>query len=156
MKWIAALVLVVLAGTASAENEGMTVPVNAKWKEECSSCHVAYPPRLLAREDWRELMSRLDRHFGVDASLEPAEQREILDFLERHAGRGAHHESRTLRISDTPWFRHAHREVPRAAWAQGKVRSRSNCTACHVDAERGNWSEDDIRVPGGYDDEDDD
>jgi len=156
MKWIAALVLMVVAGAACAGDEGLTVPVNAKWKEECSSCHVAYPPQLLNKEGWRKLMAGLDKHFGVDASLDAKEQGEILDFLQRHAGSGARHASSSQRISDTPWFRHAHREVSRAAWKRPEVKSRSNCTACHVNAEHGNWSERGIRVPGGYEDDDDD
>ena len=156
MKWIATLVLMVVAGTACADG-GLTVPNNAKWKEECSSCHVAYPPQLLNRQNWRQLMSRLNRHFGSDASLEPAERKAILRFLERHAGRGSRHASSTLRISDTSWFIHEHREVSRRTWANRAIGSRSNCTACHVRAGQGNWSERGIRVPGGhFEDEDDD
>jgi Dihaem cytochrome c len=154
MKWFAALVLMVVSGTACADGERLAVPANAKWKEECSSCHVAYPPQLLNKEDWRKLMAGLDRHFGVDASLDAREQGEISDFLQRNAANGSRYASNSLRISDTPWFRHAHREVPRSAWVRPAVKSRSNCTACHVNAERGNWSERSIHVPGGYEDED--
>jgi phage-related protein len=156
MKWIAAMILMVMAGTACADGDRLVVPANAKWKEECSSCHVAYPPQLLDRADWGKLMSGLDRHFGVDASLEPAERNEILGFLQRHAGSGSRHSSSTQRISDTSWFIHEHREVSSLTWSNPAIKTRSNCTACHVRAERGDWSERSIRVPGHFEDEDDD
>jgi hypothetical protein len=156
MKWIAALVLMVVAGTACADGGRMVVPANAKWKEECSSCHVAYPPQLLDKAGWRKLMAGLDKHFGVDASLEPAERIEILGFLQRHAGSGTRHASSTQRISDTAWFIHEHREVTSRIWADPAIGSRSNCTACHVRAEHGDWSERSIRVPGHRFEDDDD
>jgi len=155
MKWIAVLVSMMVAGTACADGGRIVVPANAKWKEECSSCHVAYPPQLLDKAGWRELMAGLDKHFGVDASLEPAERKEILAFLQRHAGSGPRHASNTQRISDTAWFIHEHREVMSQVWTDPAIRSRSNCTACHVRAERGDWSEHSIRMPGGRFEDDD-
>jgi len=58
---------------------------NAKWKEECGSCHLAYPPRFLSAESWRAVISGLDKHFGSDASLDAAAATEIGDFLEKNA-----------------------------------------------------------------------
>ena len=157
MKWIAALVLVVIAGVARADGDRLVIPPNAEWQEECSSCHVAYPPQLLDKKGWRKLMSGLDKHFGVDASVDSAEHDEILGFLQRHAGNGSRHASRTQRISDTAWFIHEHREVSAHIWAKPAVKSRSNCTACHIRADKGDWSERSIRVPGGhFEDRDDD
>ena len=63
------------------------VATNPTWQAECSTCHVAYPPRLLPRESWRAVMSGLDKHFGSDASLDPATAREIGTFLDQNAGR---------------------------------------------------------------------
>ena len=42
-----------------------------KWRTECSSCHIAYPARALPAASWKKIMSGLDKHFGVDASLAP-------------------------------------------------------------------------------------
>jgi hypothetical protein len=156
MRWIAGLVLALAATMAYADSDRMNVPANATWKEECSSCHVAYPPNLLTAGDWRQLMSGLERHFGVNAGLEMKERQEISSYLQRHAARSDRHAARSLRISDTPWFRREHREVSRQTWANPKVGSRSNCTACHVRAEHGNWSERAIRVPGRRFEDDDD
>lgn len=156
MKWIAGLMLVAVAGAAYADGGRFSVPANATWKEECGSCHIAYPPQLLSKQNWQQMMGRLDKHFGTDASLEPKERREIAGFLQRYGSDRRRREAATLRISDTQWFIREHHEVSRSAWNNPAVKSRSNCTACHVNAERGDWSERGIRVPGGRFEDDDD
>ena len=60
---------------------------NEKWKSECGICHAAYPPKLLPPSSWNGVMAGLDKHFGTDASLDPATATEILDFLQTNAGR---------------------------------------------------------------------
>ena len=69
----------------------------ATYRQECGDCHVAYAPRLLPAGDWRRLMAGLDRHFGSDASLDPATTTAILGWLEAGAapaGSRRDHESR--------------------------------------------------------------
>ncbi len=149
MKRILLLAWLLGAGVAMAHGVKTTVPDNAKWKEECGSCHLAYPPQLLAADSWRRLMQGLDKHFGESAALDPADNKEILDFLERHAGSGARFSAPSLRISATPWFIREHREVPKRAWTHPAVKSAANCAACHVNAARGDWSEHGIRMPAG-------
>ena len=118
------------------------------WKEECGSCHMAYPPRLLPASSWRALMSGLDQHFGTDASVDPQTARHITTFLERNAGRErASQGSPTLRITKTRWFLHEHDEVPGRVWRNPKVKSAANCTACHVRGDKGNFDEHGIRIP---------
>ena len=149
-------VVVLLAGgmmsAAHAEedddDENIPVAKNALWQSECGSCHVAYPPRLLPAESWRAVMSGLDKHFGTDASLEPAAAREIGAFLEKNAGKRSDASAKPLlRITETRWFRRAHDEVSDRTWKNPKVKSAANCAACHTQAESGNYSERSIRIP---------
>jgi hypothetical protein len=42
-----------------------------------------------------------------------------------------------LRITELPRWIKEHRRVPEREWRQRDVRSKANCPACHVDAERG-------------------
>lgn len=149
MKWLTALTLIFGSTMAYADSDKLSVPNHPKWKEECGSCHIAYPPQLLTAENWQQMMGGLDKHYGANAMLDSKTTKEILDFLQRHAGAGARHSAASLRISDTSWFNREHREVSKNNWSDPVVKSRSNCTACHVDAERGDWSEDNIRMPGG-------
>ncbi len=127
------------------DDEHMPAAKNALWQSECGSCHVAFPPRLLPAEPWRAVMSGLDKHFGTDASLEPAAAREIGAFLEKNAGRTTG--KPVLRITETRWFVREHDEVPERVWKNPKVKSAANCAACHIQAESGNYSEHNIRIP---------
>lgn len=149
MKWLAAGLLISSCTMAYADDVNFTVPHNEKWKEECGSCHIAYPPQLLTGKNWQQMMGSLDKHFGANASLDVADSKDILSFLQRYAGSGDKHSATSLRISDTPWFTREHREVSNNVWSDQAVRSRANCTACHINAERGNWSEEGVRMPGG-------
>jgi nitrate/TMAO reductase-like tetraheme cytochrome c subunit len=158
---VAALLAEVMMPVAMAEEdhdeEGskyVFTATNAKWKAECGACHVAYPPNLLPAESWRALMSGLDKHFGSDASLDAATAREISSFLEQNAGGGkfasqmsVSRSKPVLRITETRWFRNKHDEVSQRDWDNPKVKSPANCTACHGQAESGNYSEHSVRIP---------
>lgn len=121
---------------------------NAKWKAECGSCHIAFPPRLLPADAWRAVMSGLDKHFGSDASLDAPTAREISDFLEKNSGRKHQSSAKPLlRITESRWFIHEHREVSDRAWKNQKIKGPANCAACHTQAESGSYRERDIRIP---------
>jgi len=159
MKQLAIFLLVLGMSQAHADGGRLAVPENAKWKEECGSCHIAFPPKLLTADNWQKMMGGLDKHFGANAVLDAKDNKEILDFLTRYAGSGERYSAASLRISDTPWFKREHREVSAKEWVHPQVKSRANCTACHINAAnigRGIWSERDIRMPDGRRWEDDD
>lgn len=149
MKSLAALALVFASTMAYADSGRLSVPNHPKWAAECGSCHISYPPQLLTADNWKQIMAGLDKHFGTNATLDAQTNSEILHFLQRYAGRSARNSAPSLRISDTPWFKREHREISQSTWSNPVVKSRSNCTACHINAERGDWSEDSVRLPGG-------
>jgi hypothetical protein len=140
------LALLSVLVTRTSADDGATMPVNETWRTECGACHVPYPPRRLPARSWRGIMSSLDRHFGTDASMDPKASAEVATFLERHAGRDRGGPA-TLRITETPWFRREHREVPATAWRRPDVKSAANCAACHPGAERGQYDDDTVRLP---------
>ena len=132
------------------EDEGQRPTVsNAKWKSECGACHVAYPPRMLPAESWRAIMSGLDKHFGSNAGLDAASANEITAFLEKNADARKHDASGKplLRITETRGFKSEHREVAARVWKNPKVKSPANCTACHTQAESGDFNEDNVKIP---------
>ena len=148
--WVIGLLtsMVLVAHEAMAGGK-LATPPNERWKAECASCHLAYPPQLLSAQSWQRLMSQLDRHFGSDATLEPDVAAEIGAYLERYSAstRRARLAPGSLRITETAWFIHQHDEVPPAAWKHPAVKSAANCAACHSAAEQGDFRKRGIRIP---------
>ena len=140
------------SGKYGGENRGKPLQpaqTNARFQQECSSCHIAYAPGLLPAESWRKMMAGLDRHFGSDASLDAEDSREITAFLVKNASNRWSAPTAPLRITDSNWFKRKHddHEINPAVWKNPKVKSPANCSACHPQAERGDFNEHDIRMP---------
>jgi hypothetical protein len=150
-KMFRALVFGLTAASASAwAGDHVYNLGNAKYRGECGSCHVAYPPALLPAQSWDKLMTTLDKHFGSDASVDAKTAKDIGDFLKANAGvkKKVVAEGGTLRISETSWFKREHgEELSPAVWKNPKVKSPANCEACHLQAAEGDYSERSIRVP---------
>jgi len=144
---IAAMALLASAAIASGPKPG--TPGNPQWQSECGSCHVAYPPRMLPANSWRAIMDRLDRHFGVDASIDAETAASIRSFLDAHAGgdRVVSPGSPLPRITETPRFIRKHARIGATTWRSDKVGSAANCGACHVGADRGSFSDHDVGIP---------
>ena len=144
-----AFFLAALAVDAAAGERRAYTASDPAWRNECGSCHVAYPPQMLAASSWRTIMQGLDRHFGTDASLDAATAAPILAFLEAHAGPdgGKRGSGGATRITETRWFRHEHADLAAGVWSRKEVGSRANCAACHRDADRGDFNERTVRVP---------
>jgi nitrate/TMAO reductase-like tetraheme cytochrome c subunit len=151
------LALLTLASfTAQAKYDGedrgkpvMPSTVNAKFVQECAGCHMAFPPGLLPAASWTKMMTGLDKHFDVDASVTPAEATEITNFLVKNASNRWTATTAPLRITDSVWFKtkHSSREVAPAVWKRASIKSASNCMACHTGAEKGDFNEHNIKIP---------
>lgn len=127
----------------------MPAQVNAKFKQECAGCHIAYAPGLLPAESWRKMMAGLDKHFGSNASLDAQDNKEITDFLVSNASTRWSATTAPLRITETAWFKGKHdsHEISPAVWKNPKVKSPANCGACHTQAAQGDFNEDNIVMP---------
>ncbi len=136
------------------EDSSSIVPASPlqKYQQECASCHMAYSPGLLPAASWQNLMANLDKHFGTDASLAPADTSQIGSWLAANSGtyKRVSGTPPQDRISQSDWFLRKHRagEVPANVWTRASVRSASNCIACHAGAEQGNFNEHQVRIPG--------
>ena len=119
----------------------------ATWREECGSCHIPFPAKLLPASGWNAVLDSLDRHYGVDASLAPTTVRDIRGFLVARSGPGPARSDGAPRITTSAWFREEHEEVAPAAWKRPAVRSAATCGACHAGAAQGNFDEDNVRIP---------
>jgi hypothetical protein len=91
----------------------------------------------------------LDNHYGVDASLEPAEVLEISRWLEPLAGtyKKVREEPQDDRITNAAWFVREHRKVEAEVWLRPSIKSAANCAACHTTADEGNYNDKFVRIP---------
>ena len=135
------------------------VPVNPKFKAECSSCHMLYPPELLPERSWKKMMSELKNHFGENAELDAKTQKEVTDYLIQNSAdkiyskrgsrilSGLSSNETPLRISQTTYFIQKHDELSPSVYKRKSIGSPANCIACHSGAEKGDFSEDNVRIP---------
>jgi hypothetical protein len=143
------------------KSTGVSAATNPVYKDECGSCHMAYPPGLLPAKSWTKIMSGLDNHFGDNAELDAKTGQVIGEFLRVNSAdksdyRRSKNFSRSIqpgdtpvRITDTPYFKRKHDEIPaRMVSGNPKVNSFSQCTACHAKAEQGVFNEDTVSIPG--------
>lgn len=145
----ATLACLALGSAARASEAAGAVPLWPKYRQECGGCHVAYPPSLLPAASWQRLLGHLPQHFGSDASLDEATLKELAAWLQAHAAtsRKAAQLPPQDRITRSAWFLHEHDELPPATWQLPTVRSPANCTACHAQADQGDFNEHRVRIP---------
>lgn len=148
LRYLGGAALALAALTARADDHGARVAPPAAYLQECGACHVPFPARGLPAASWQRLMADLPRHFGTDASLDPATTRQLADWLQAHAGTGRRAEVPPQdRITRSAWFEREHDEVPASVWRSAAVGKPSNCAACHTRAAEGRFGEREIRLP---------
>lgn len=145
----------------SSARRGVAPVTNEQYRTECAACHMAYSPGLLPARSWEKMMAGLDNHFGDNAELDPETAAAIQKYLVENAAdrvdyrrsakinRSIGKNATPLRISETPYFTEKHDEIPaRMVKDNPKVKSFANCAACHTEAEKGDFNEHHVRIPG--------
>ena len=144
------------------QSTGVAAKSSPVYMEECGSCHMAYPPGLLPSNSWRRIMTELADHFGDNAELDEQTAQQISDFMTSNAAdKSRYRRSQQLmasinpstgqapmRITENPYFKHEHDEVPDRVIKQSGATSLSHCNACHQRAEEGSFNEREIWIKG--------
>jgi len=163
--FVMATSLVALTSSALYAAEAVTPAKPAptateRYTAECGTCHMAYPAGFLPARSWQKLMGNLANHFGDNAELSDASRSQITSYLlagagektqDRHAARfaaSAPAGETPLRITELPYFKREHREIPQRYIREAQVGSLSNCAACHTKAAQGSFREREISIPG--------
>lgn len=143
-----ATILACLSATGVSAHAGSHQygPYPAKYVEECGSCHVPYPPQRMTQAGWETQMRNLKQHYGTDASVDETAHKAISTYLMANAStkeKNAPTEA-TARLTKTRWFIKEHGAIP------PKGQSFSNCSGCHTQAEKGDYSERTLKPPVGW------
>ena len=150
------LVTCMTIGIASAQAQESS---RQMYQQECSDCHVAYPPALLPKSSWQLIMSQLDDHYGDNAEVDQQTQLSITEYLVEQSSKRTRSRLRKmlrgsqgttpLRITELPYFIDEHDDVPqRLVQGNPQVGSFSQCDSCHKDAAKGEFDEDTVSIPG--------
>ncbi|MBU0924148.1 diheme cytochrome c [bacterium] len=163
MKYLIFLTIVLNSLFAESYSSGKTdvAPVNNQlYIKECGSCHFPYQAGLLPSNSWNKIMSNLDKHFGVDATLAPEDFATLSKYLNDNSAEKNMQYKRSNRIvssllpgqvadsiSTTPYMIKKHKEIRKDLITQPEVKGLFNCVACHTTAEKGIYGERDINIP---------
>lgn len=135
---------------------------NKQYKDECGSCHYAYPPGLLPSKSWEKLLNdkALADHFGENAELDKDTLAEISAYaMENAADKSYWKRARKiakategidapLRITEVRYIKRKHHDIPEKMIKGNKdVKSLSYCDACHTQANKGVFEEDTVKIP---------
>ena len=139
-----------LAGFAArADGPSERAAPDPTYVQECGACHTAFPPGMLPAASWQRLMGDLQRHYGSDASIDPAAQARLSAWLASNAGtyRRVSEPPPEDRLTRSAWFVRKHRELQPEVWKRKAVGSPARCEACHGDAAKWNFDEHAVRIP---------
>ncbi|MCW1360901.1 diheme cytochrome c [Campylobacter sp. CCS1377] len=135
-------------------------PVNNDlYKKECASCHFAYQPGLLPSSSWQHIMDNLENHYGSNASLDENDARKILAYLLENSSEKSNYK-RSIKITNSlqngvvytsltqiPYLQKKHRKIPKHLIEQKEVGSLARCSACHKQADKGIYNDEDVYIP---------
>ena len=161
MKYLVFLALIINVLFAENYSAGDIAPVkNDLYIKECGSCHFPYQPGLLPSNAWEKMMANLDNHFNSDATLDDKTFQTLSKYLNDNSAEKNMQYKRSNRIvssipagqiadsiSTTPYMIKKHREIRKDLITQKEVKGLFNCIACHTTADKGIYSERDIKIP---------
>ncbi|CAC9586121.1 diheme cytochrome c [uncultured Gammaproteobacteria bacterium] len=138
---------------------------NALYLEECGACHFAYQPGLLPSRSWKKMLSQQEakNHFEEDITFDDKTvEAQLMHYLTSNAAeyssfkrsrkimRSLSNNASPLQISETPYIKRKHAEIPKKLIIQPEVGSIANCEACHKKASKGNYDDDEVSIPNAW------
>jgi cytochrome b len=157
--WLLHWRLITLPGLEHLPYVGRQLPDNNLWRDNCTRCHGLYHPTLLPARSWTALLDHPENHFGLQWEFDAKTLAEIRAFLRQNAAETEMTEAAyrinksipasvtPLRITETPFWIEKHSRLDDKTWSNSAVGSKSNCRACHRDADYGTYEDAAIRMP---------
>ena len=144
------------------EKMGFAPARDPMYLKECGSCHFAYSPGLLPARSWTHMFGRLDRHFGENVTMNAETRAKLLEYLNANAADvSAYAGSQTFmerikpnttprRLWEVPLFKEMHTVMMEVISTKPKVKVKSvtNCNACHQKAAEGSFANGELYIPG--------
>jgi len=160
MKKIFILMLVCIAIYGSKK---ASVNKDKSLDSNCVKCHIMYYPEFLPARSWKALFAQnnLKNHFGESVVLDNKTKQKFLAYylkyssdkqknkLARKINRSIPDKQIPLRITKVPYYKDKHEDLNDEIVLRNiKVKSYSNCKACHDKGyDKGIFEEDDVDIP---------
>ena len=135
------------------------IPVNNQtYIDECGTCHFAYQPELLPSGSWDKILAGLEDHFGEAVDLDKESKKTITEYLRTNSAEYSRAKrsvkimrclgsNTPMRIIEIPYIQAKHRKINQDVYQRESIGSLSNCSACHVTAEKGIYEDDYVKIP---------
>jgi len=149
LAFVASLIAAGLGLSSAAQAFRLPPVTNKPTLQECSACHMVFPPQMLPVRSWESLLGHLDNHFNENATLDDKTRAAILAYLKANAADSPSYRKITgllagvpasavpLRITDMPWWQRIHGLASAYYFKDPHVKSAANCAACHQGADQG-------------------
>lgn len=122
--------------------------LNKDFQFECSDCHNLFPPYLLPKASWVELMKAQHDHYGEDLELDDEMVETIQEYLLANSAETSTQESayylykeiknsKQYTITKTNYWKKIHQDIPDNIFKSDKIETKSNCMGCHKEFENG-------------------
>jgi hypothetical protein len=135
---------------------------DALYVKECGTCHFPYSPGLMPARSWGRVLDRMEKHFGESVRLDPATRAKLEAYLASNAADVSPYEGSKAfmeripanltpgRFSNVPTFREMHTVIHEVIGTKTKVKVRTltNCNACHQKADEGSFGLTELYIPG--------
>ena len=153
------IALIMVQGSKKA-----TVNQDKSLDKHCVKCHIMYYPEFLPSRSWKLLLTNnsLKKHFGENVTLEHKVVAKFLSYYLKYSSNNKHNKlarkvNRSIpsnqtpkRLIKTPYHKDKHEDLKdKMVLKNKKVKSYSNCKACHNEGyKKGVFDEDDVDIPG--------
>jgi len=138
--------------------EYLTPVNNQTYIGNCGACHFAYQPELLPSESWNQILAGLDDHFGETVDLDKDSEKTIAEYLKANSAEHSRNERSVkimrslgdnipMRITEIPYIQAKHRKINQDVFQRESIGSLSNCSACHVTADKGIYEDGSVKIP---------
>ena len=140
------------------EKEHLEPVNNQTYLDQCGACHFAYQPGLLPSGSWEKILAELNDHFGETLEFDDASKKTISEYLRTNSAEHSRNERSVkimrslgdnipMRITEIPYIQAKHRKINQDVFQRESIGSLSNCSACHVTADRGIYEDDFVNIP---------
>lgn len=126
---------------------------NPTFAKECSECHNLYSPTFMTKKMWEIALDDETSHFKKDLRKDVPNFISIKKYILKNSAETSNTEISQgiikstkgkvkYRITKTRYWRDIHKYIPRNIYKNEKIKSKSNCQACHKNFGKTNYIND--------------